>query len=65
MVTHRGTFCFVRMPFGHKNAPSVFQGMMDYVLRDLLFKVCFVFMDDVIVYGKSYEELIENTRLVV
>ena len=37
---------------------------MDYVLRDLLFKCCFVFIDDVIVYAKDEQELIDNTRLV-
>jgi hypothetical protein len=27
-VTRKGTWKFVRMPFGHKNAPAVFQAMM-------------------------------------
>ena len=27
-VTRKGTFKFVKMPFGHKNAPAVFQAMM-------------------------------------
>lgn len=53
VVTHRGTFAFERMPFGHKNAPSVFQAMMDKVLEEHLYKRCFVFIDDVIVYGKT------------
>ena len=24
IITHRGTFCFNRMPFGHKNSPAYF-----------------------------------------
>ena len=28
-VSRTGTYCFTRMPFGPKNAPSVFQSMMN------------------------------------
>jgi hypothetical protein len=41
------------MPFGHKNAPAVFQSMMDEVLADVMFLKCFVYIDDVVVFGKT------------
>jgi hypothetical protein len=41
------------MPFGHKNAPGVFQSMMNDVLEDVLFLKCFVYIDDVVVFGNT------------
>ena len=38
---------------------------MNDVLDDLLYKVCFVFIDDVIIYGETDEEVIANTHLVL
>jgi hypothetical protein len=57
-VTRRGTFKFVRMPFGHKNAPGVFQGMMNDILADVLYLKCFVYIDDVVVFGSTQLECI-------
>jgi hypothetical protein len=44
------------MPFGPKNAPAVFQAMMQNILDELLYVVCFVYIDDVIVFGKDERE---------
>lgn len=44
---------FVRMPFGHKNAPGIFQAMMNAILEDALYVKCFVYIDDVVVFGKT------------
>ena len=36
-VTRKGTFKFVKMPFGHKNAPGVFtRSVMELVFADNL-----------------------------
>lgn len=53
------------MPFGHKNAPVIFQKMMNDILEELLFVVCFVYIDDVIVFGSTESELLSNTKLVM
>lgn len=58
--TQQGHFEFVRMPFGLKNSPSTFQRMMDNALRDLIGEVCFVYLDDVVVYGKTLTEHNKN-----
>ena len=48
-----GKYEFLRMPFGLKNAPSIFQRAMDDVLREHIGKRCYVYMDDVVVFGKN------------
>ena len=44
------------MPFGMKNAPSVFQREMQRVLRDRLGKGVLVFIDDILIYTATVEE---------
>ena len=55
-----GHFEFVRMPFGLKTAPATFQRMMNTVLTGLNGIKCFVYLNDIVVYGKSLEEHIER-----
>jgi hypothetical protein len=45
-----------RMPMGFKNAPSIFQKMMDKLLGDLSNKGVEVYLDDIIVHSKTREE---------
>lgn len=59
-----GHYEFIRMPFGLKNAPSTFQRVMDNILRDLIGKICLVYLDDIIIYATSLEEHIQNLRIV-
>jgi exodeoxyribonuclease III len=43
------------MPFGFKNAPAVFQRFMDMVLSGLRWIACVVYVDDICVFGDSFE----------
>lgn len=58
--TTDGHYHFNRMPFGLKNAPATFQRMMDTALRGLIGKNCFVYLDDIIIFGKTLEEHNDN-----
>ncbi len=60
-----GLFEFNRMPFGLCNAPATFQRLMDVVLSGLLWKNCLVYMDDIIVFGRSFDEHLDNLTLVL
>jgi Reverse transcriptase (RNA-dependent DNA polymerase) len=53
------------MPFGPTNAPSYFQKMMNDALGDALFRTCFVYLDDVIVFAKTIPELLASGRDVI
>ena len=44
------------MPFGVSNAPAVFQRTMDLVLSGLKFKCCMIYMDDIVIYSKTFEQ---------
>ena len=44
------------MPFGLTGAPSVSQRLVDFVLCGLFYMTCLAYLDDVIIFGKSFEE---------
>lgn len=62
--TPQGHFQFNRMPFGLKNAPATFQRMMDTALLGLVNKYCFVYLDDIIIFGDTIERHNENLAIV-
>lgn len=57
-----GFYEFTRMPFGLCNAPAAFQRTMDYVLAGLKYNACLVYLDDIIIFGRSVDE--HNRNLV-
>ena len=58
--TNFGHYEFKRMPFGLRNAPSTFQRLMNFVLKDLINKICFVYLDDIIILGTSLQYHLNN-----
>ena len=62
--THEGLFKFQVMPFGLCNAPATFQRLMDMVLAGLQWKNCLVYLDDIIVIGKTFIDHLANLREV-
>jgi len=54
-VTPWGKYQYRCMPFGLRNAPAVFQRLMDIVLYDV-FVYCRAYIDDVVVFSSSWEE---------
>ena len=63
--TQYGLFEFDRMPFGLCNAPAVFERMMEDMLRGLLNRICLVYLDDIIIFGSTLEEALENLGTVL
>ena len=52
------------MPFGLTNAPATFQRLMDVVLRGLTLDSFLVYLDDVLVHSRTFEELLCRLRAV-
>ena len=63
--TTEGLFQFCVIPFGLSNAPATFQRLMDLVLAGLQWSECLVYLDDVIVLGRSFEEHLKNLQSVL
>ena len=55
-VTRSGCYRFTVMPFGLTCAPSVFQRLMDFELCGLSYITCLVYLDDIIIFGRTFEE---------
>ncbi len=62
--THEGLFEFRVMPFGLCNAPATFQRLMDAVLAGLQWSSCLVYIDDIVIPGKSFPAHLTNLRSV-
>jgi hypothetical protein len=54
--TRYGHFEFLVLPFGLTNAPTLFMDLMNRVFQPYLDKFVVIFIDDILVYSKSYEE---------
>jgi hypothetical protein len=62
--TGYGLWQFTIMPFGLCNAPATFERLMELVLAGLPWSVCLLYLDDILVHGKTFEEEILNLREV-
>jgi hypothetical protein len=62
--TGQGLWQFTVMPFGLCNTPATFERLMESVLRGLTYDACLVYLDDVIVVGRTFQEQLDNLRKV-
>ena len=53
------------MLFGLCNAPATFQRCMLSIFSDMVERIMEVFMDDITVYGSSYEECLLHLEAVL
>ena len=52
------------MPFGASNAPATFQRLMENSMGYLNLSLCVVYLDDIIVFGKTQEEHLQRLAAV-
>jgi hypothetical protein len=63
--THKGLHQYKRMPFGLKSGPAVFQRLMDRILGRYKWQIALVYIDDIIVYSKTFEKHLEDIETVL
>ena len=56
----QGLWQFRVMPFGACNAPSCFMRLMEKVLEGLQWQSALVYLDDILVYGNTFQEELER-----
>ena len=64
-VTPWGLYEWIRIPMRLKNAPGEFQRFMGNCSRDLRDGFCVPYLDDVIIYSKSFGERVDHVRQVL
>ena len=55
---------WVVIPYGLRNAPQNFQRYMNDSLSDLRDKVCIPYLDDILVFGETFSQHLENLETV-
>ena len=55
-ITRDGLFEFNVMPFGLCNGPAMFQRLMNLSLSGMLWSECLVYLDNIIIFGCTFEE---------
>ncbi|PIK57624.1 hypothetical protein BSL78_05450 [Apostichopus japonicus] len=63
-ITPFGLYEFNRMPFGLSNAPGTFQRLMQTCLHDQFFQSVLCYLDDILVYSKTFEDHLTNLQRV-
>ena len=60
-----GFYEFNRLPFGLVNIPVTYQTLMEEVLVNLHLDICFIYLDDLIIFSKTYEDHIDRIKRVL
>ncbi|KAK7103788.1 hypothetical protein V1264_018620 [Littorina saxatilis] len=59
-VTPMGLYEYTRMPMGLISAPATFQRLMQTTMSEFLFQFLLVYLDDLLVYSKTFDEHLEH-----
>ena len=59
-----GLFYSNVMFFGLTNAPATFECLLERVLLGLMWKICVVYLDDIICYGNSFDSALIDLKAI-
>lgn len=60
-----GLYEYTRMPFGLCNSPATFMRLMDGLFGDQNFQTLLIYLDDILVFGRTFEETVERLDMVL
>lgn len=63
-ITFGGLYEFLVLPFGLTGAPGTFARLMESVLGSLTYKISLIYLDDILVYSKTFEDHLFHLRQV-
>ena len=63
-VVRNGLYRWKCMPFGLCNAPATFERLVKKVMTGLQWEILLIYLDDIIVFGKTVPEMIERLKVV-
>lgn len=63
-ITHNGLYEFNVLPFGLRNSPATFQRLMTHALRGLEWDICLVYIDDLIIFSRTFEDHLHHLEQV-
>ncbi|MES9881971.1 MAG: reverse transcriptase domain-containing protein, partial [Sedimenticola sp.] len=63
-VTEFGQYTYNYLPYGLKNAPACFQRCMSQLFRKYNFKFLLCYIDDILIYSRSFEEHLNHLEQV-
>jgi hypothetical protein len=62
-ITPFGMYCFVKMPFGLRNAGATYQRCMQHVFRDHIRRTVEAYIDDIVVKTRKADDLVDDLRI--
>lgn len=63
-ITHNGLYEFNVLPFGLCNSPATFQKLMTHALHGLEWDICLVYIDDLIIFSRTFEDHLHHLEQV-
>ncbi|CAC5390493.1 Retrovirus-related Pol polyprotein from transposon 17.6 [Mytilus coruscus] len=63
--TKYGLYEFKTMPFGVCKGPATCQMLMELVLNGLQWQICLIYLDDIFVFGKNFEEHMDRLDIIL